>query len=62
MLMHCALVVSNVIVVYAIVFVGVVEEYDAPERLLQNESSLFSQLVAEYTTRSSTTQMPNSTK
>ncbi|XP_057516666.1 ABC transporter C family member 3-like [Amaranthus tricolor] len=41
---------------------GVVEEYDAPERLLQNKSSLFSQLVAEYTTRSSTTQMPNLTK
>ncbi|XP_056686254.1 ABC transporter C family member 3 [Spinacia oleracea] len=32
---------------------GVVEEYDSPTRLLQNKLSSFSQLVAEYTTRSS---------
>ncbi|KAL8102154.1 ABC transporter C family member 3-like [Apium graveolens] len=31
---------------------GLVEEYDAPSRLLQNKSSSFSELVAEYTSRS----------
>ncbi|XP_056685318.1 ABC transporter C family member 3 [Spinacia oleracea] len=31
---------------------GVVEEYDSPAKLLQNKSSSFAQLVAEYKTRS----------
>ncbi|GMJ11550.1 ATP-binding cassette C3, MULTIDRUG RESISTANCE PROTEIN 3, multidrug resistance-associated protein 3 [Hibiscus trionum] len=31
---------------------GVIEEYDSPTRLLENKSSSFSQLVAEYTMRS----------
>ncbi|KAF7849839.1 hypothetical protein BT93_L0230 [Corymbia citriodora subsp. variegata] len=31
---------------------GLVAEYDSPERLLDNKSSLFAQLVAEYTMRS----------
>ncbi|KAJ6944448.1 hypothetical protein NC652_009744 [Populus alba x Populus x berolinensis] len=33
---------------------GLVEEYDSPTRLLENKSSSFSQLVAEYTVRSNT--------
>ncbi|KAK1364915.1 ABC-type xenobiotic transporter [Heracleum sosnowskyi] len=33
-------------------FAGLVKEYDAPSRLLQNKSSAFSELVAEYTSRS----------
>ncbi|WOG84635.1 hypothetical protein DCAR_0103819 [Daucus carota subsp. sativus] len=32
---------------------GLVKEYDSPSRLLQNRSSSFSKLVAEYTSRSS---------
>ncbi|KAG2682550.1 hypothetical protein I3760_11G195600 [Carya illinoinensis] len=32
---------------------GLVEEYDSPARLLENKSSSFAQLVAEYTVRSS---------
>ncbi|KAK8591643.1 hypothetical protein V6N13_031679 [Hibiscus sabdariffa] len=31
---------------------GVIEEYDSPAILLENKSSSFAQLVAEYTTRS----------
>ncbi|TQD91131.1 hypothetical protein C1H46_023306 [Malus baccata] len=31
---------------------GLIEEYDSPARLLENKSSSFAQLVAEYTTRS----------
>ncbi|GLT57463.1 hypothetical protein SLA2020_304330 [Shorea laevis] len=31
---------------------GLIEEYDPPARLLENKSSSFAQLVAEYTTRS----------
>ncbi|GLT83654.1 hypothetical protein SLE2022_019310 [Rubroshorea leprosula] len=31
---------------------GLIEEYDSPVRLLENKSSSFAQLVAEYTTRS----------
>ncbi|KAL2316666.1 hypothetical protein Fmac_030542 [Flemingia macrophylla] len=31
---------------------GLIEEYDTPTRLLENKSSSFAQLVAEYTTRS----------
>ncbi|KAL9386371.1 hypothetical protein Peur_019495 [Populus x canadensis] len=33
---------------------GLIEEYDSPTRLLENKSSSFSQLVAEYTVRSNT--------
>ncbi|XP_061980367.1 ABC transporter C family member 3-like [Populus nigra] len=33
---------------------GLIEEYDSPTRLLENKSSSFSQLVAEYTMRSNT--------
>ncbi|KAL4595485.1 hypothetical protein ACB092_12G094600 [Castanea dentata] len=33
---------------------GLIEEYDSPARLLENKSSSFSQLVAEYTYRSNT--------
>ncbi|XP_015900152.3 ABC transporter C family member 3 isoform X1 [Ziziphus jujuba] len=32
---------------------GLIEEYDSPSRLLENKSSSFAQLVAEYTMRSS---------
>ncbi|XP_052290247.1 ABC transporter C family member 3-like isoform X2 [Citrus sinensis] len=32
---------------------GLIEEYDSPRKLLENKSSSFSQLVAEYTQRSS---------
>ncbi|KAG6637775.1 ABC transporter C family member 3-like isoform X1 [Carya illinoinensis] len=32
---------------------GLIEEYDSPTRLLENKSSSFAQLVAEYTVRSS---------
>ncbi|KAF3453336.1 hypothetical protein FNV43_RR03776 [Rhamnella rubrinervis] len=32
---------------------GLIEEYDSPSKLLENKSSSFSQLVAEYTMRSS---------
>ncbi|KAL4618721.1 hypothetical protein ACB092_06G031300 [Castanea dentata] len=32
---------------------GLIEEYDSPNRLLENKSSSFAQLVAEYTVRSS---------
>ena len=31
---------------------GLVEEYDTPTRLLENKSSSFAKLVAEYTVRS----------
>ncbi|GKV38671.1 hypothetical protein SLEP1_g46560 [Rubroshorea leprosula] len=31
---------------------GLIEGYDSPARLLENKSSSFAQLVAEYTTRS----------
>lgn len=34
---------------------GIVEECDSPLRLLENKSSLFAKLVAEYTTRSKST-------
>ncbi|XP_030475951.1 ABC transporter C family member 3-like [Syzygium oleosum] len=34
---------------------GLVEEYDSPKRLLDNKSSSFAQLVAEYTMRSNST-------
>ncbi|GFZ21430.1 multidrug resistance-associated protein 3 [Actinidia rufa] len=33
---------------------GLIEEYDSPSRLLENKSSAFAKLVAEYSTRSST--------
>ncbi|XP_050216935.1 ABC transporter C family member 3-like [Mercurialis annua] len=33
---------------------GLIDEYDSPTRLLENKSSSFSQLVAEYTARSNT--------
>ncbi|EXC22155.1 ABC transporter C family member 3 [Morus notabilis] len=33
---------------------GLIEEYDSPTRLLENKSSSFAQLVAEYTVRSKT--------
>uniref|UniRef100_A0A2P2NFS0 ABC-type xenobiotic transporter n=1 Tax=Rhizophora mucronata TaxID=61149 RepID=A0A2P2NFS0_RHIMU len=33
---------------------GLIEEYDTPSRLLENKSSSFAQLVAEYTARSNT--------
>ncbi|EXC22157.1 ABC transporter C family member 3 [Morus notabilis] len=33
---------------------GLIEEYDSPTRLLENKSSSFAQLVAEYTVRSNT--------
>ncbi|KAJ7963673.1 ABC transporter C family member 3 [Quillaja saponaria] len=33
---------------------GLIEEYDSPTRLLENKSSSFAQLVAEYTMRSNT--------
>ncbi|KAJ7005027.1 hypothetical protein NC653_009750 [Populus alba x Populus x berolinensis] len=33
---------------------GLIEEYDSPTRLIENKSSSFSQLVAEYTVRSDT--------
>ncbi|KAJ4822884.1 Canalicular multispecific organic anion transporter 2 [Turnera subulata] len=33
---------------------GLIEEYDTPSRLLENKSSAFSQLVAEYSMRSNT--------
>ena len=31
--------------------VGLIEEHDSPTRLLENKSSSFAQLVAEYTVR-----------
>ena len=31
--------------------VGLIEEYDTPTRLLENKSSSFAKLVAEYTVR-----------
>ncbi|KAJ0045920.1 hypothetical protein Pint_03929 [Pistacia integerrima] len=31
---------------------GLIEEYDSPSKLLENKSSSFAQLVAEYTMRS----------
>lgn len=31
---------------------GLIAEYDTPARLLENESSLFAKLVAEYSMRS----------
>ena len=31
---------------------GLIEEYDSPARLLENKSSSFARLVAEYSTRS----------
>ena len=31
--------------------VGLIEEHDSPTRLLENKSSFFAQLVAEYTVR-----------
>lgn len=31
---------------------GLIEEYDTPTRLLENSSSSFAQLVAEYSSRS----------
>ncbi|RHN67317.1 putative xenobiotic-transporting ATPase [Medicago truncatula] len=37
---------------------GLIEEYDSPTRLLENKLSSFSQLVAEYTTRSNSSFHP----
>ncbi|KAG5546694.1 hypothetical protein RHGRI_018761 [Rhododendron griersonianum] len=37
---------------------GLIEEHDSPTKLLENKSSLFSKLVAEYSTRSSSSSSP----
>ena len=44
--------IINVLICIELFCAGLIEEYDSPARLLENKSSSFAQLVAEYTMRS----------
>ena len=44
----------NIVVSFQCIDAGLIEEYGPPARLLENKSSSFAQLVAEYTVRSGT--------